>query len=202
MSKGIKQKIFLSALVFGLAASGIFLGNSAEAKTVKKMVIKSINDDDKTIKTIKNGDEFTVNAATAKIRKGASSTKKMNFSTLEVGDVITVEGSYSDRNVTASKVRDLSYYDKKTVTFYGTIDSLTEAKNQIKITPLERKKQTITVLSSTKIKDKDGDKIKFSDLKEDDRVFVTGKWNRKKNTITKTKTIDVLDDDDYEDLDD
>lgn len=202
MSNGIKKKIFLSALIFGLAASGIFFGNSAEAKTVKKMVIKSINDDDKTIKAIKNGDEYTVNAASAKIRKGASSTKKMNFSTLEEGDVITVEGSFSDRNVTATKVRDLSYYDQKTVTFYGTIDSLTQDATTLKIEPLERSKQTVAVLSSTKIKDKDGGKIKFSDLKEDDRVLITGKWSRKKNTITKTKTIDVLDDDDYEDLDD
>jgi len=57
------------------------------------------------------------------------------------------------------------------------------------------------VLDSTKIKDKDGHNIVFSDLKEDDRVFVTGKWSRKNKTIAKTKTVDVLDEDDFEDLD-
>ena len=96
----------------------------------------------------------------------------------------------------------MSFDDKKTVTFYGKIDSTNEATKTFKINTLDRDKQTISVLDSTKIRDKDGHSISFSDLKEDDRVFVTGKWSRKNKTITKTKTVDVLDDDDFDELGD
>ncbi len=85
--------------------------------------------------------------------------------------------------------------------YYGKIDTINTAANTIKIKTLDRDKQTVSVLTKTKIRNKDGDEIKLSDLKEDDRVLVAGKWSRKKDTITKTKTIDVLDDYDYDDLD-
>ena len=199
----MKKRIFFPVLLAALLLQGSFLVQSVEAKTIKKMVVKSINHEAKTLKALKDGDTYDVTATSAKIRKGSNSSRKTTFSKIKEGDVITVEGSFDDTDVTATKIRDLSYDDKKTVTFYGKIDSdsINDATKTFKIETLDRDKQTISVLDSTKIKDKDGHNIVFSDLKEDDRVFVTGKWSRKNKTIAKTKTVDVLDEDDFEDLD-
>ncbi len=197
------KKISSVVLIGGAALACAALGFSpVQAKTVKKMVVKSIDHDAKTLKAIEGGDTYTVTATNAKVRKGSSSAKSMTFSQVKEGDVVTIEGTFDDKDVTATKIRDLSYYDKHTVTFYGKIDSLNSATNTFKIKTLDRGKLTISVLSSTKLRDKDNDKIKFSDLEEHDRVFVTGEWNRKKKTITKTKSVNVLHDSEYDDLDD
>jgi hypothetical protein len=198
-----KKSIALGIIVLAVSFCSFNFGaRGAEAKTLKKAIIEDINSDTKVIKAIKDGDTYTIDATSAKYRKGATSSVSMKFSTIKEGDVITIEGSFDGKDVTATKIRDLSYYDKKTVTFYGKIDSINSTTNTLKINTIDRHDQTISVLSSTKIKNEDGDTIKLADLKEDDRILVTGKWSRKKNTITKTKTIDVLDDDDYSDLDD
>lgn len=198
----MKKILFLSVFVCGLFLASFIFVQSADAKTVKEMVVKSIDHDEKTLKAIKNGDTYTVNAANAKIRKGKTGSNSMSFSRVKEGDVVTIEGSFDDTDVTATKVRNLSYNNKKTVTFYGTIDSITSSTKTIKIDTLDRDKQTIAVLDSTDITNSDDDEITFSDLKEDDKILVRGKWSDSKNTITKTKWIQVLDSDDYEYLDD
>ena len=149
---------------------------------------------------MKDGTTYVVNASSAKIRKGSSGSKSLKYSKVKKGDVINIEGSFDDENVTATKIRDLSYYHKHTTTFYGVIDSLTESTKTFKIDTSDRDKQTVAIISSTDIENKDGNDIEFSDLKEDDKVLIRGKWDDKKNTITKTKWVNVLDDDDYEDL--
>jgi len=198
----MKKIFFLSVLASGLFFANFIFVQPADAKTVKEMVVKSVDHDEKTLKAIKNGDTYSVNAANAKIRKGKTGGNSMSFSRVKEGDVVTIEGSFDDTDVTAIKVRDLSYNNKKTATFYGTIDSITSSTKTIKIDTLDRDKQTIAVLDSTDITNCDDDEISLSDLKEDDIILVRGKWNDSKNTITKTKWIEVLDSDDYEDLDD
>ncbi|MFA5871089.1 MAG: DUF5666 domain-containing protein [Parcubacteria group bacterium] len=200
-----KRNILLGILFLTISFCAFSAGIKAvEAKTkiLKKAIIKDINKDTKVIKAIKEGDTYTIYASSAKYRKGATSSNSMKFSTIKEGDVITVEGSFDGKKVTATKIRDLSYYDKKTVTFYGTIDSTNATTSTLKINTIDRDDQAVSILSSTKIKNENGKKIKLADLKEDDRVLVKGKWSRKKNTITKTQTIDILNDDDYSDLDD
>lgn len=199
---GGKNKIFFPLAVLALLASAALMVQIVQAKTIKKMVVKSIDHDEKTLEAVKEGDTYTVNATSAKIRKGSTSTKSLNFSTVREGDVVTIEGTFDDTNVTATKVRDLSYYDKHTVTFYGEVESINTDTNTFKIDTLDRDDQTVSITSSTKFRDEDDDKIEFANLKEDDIVLITGKWNRKKDTITRTTSVYVQDEDDYEDLDD
>lgn len=198
-----ETKILLPMCIAILAFGAFFSGTrAAEAKTEKNLVIKSIDDDQKEIKALKNGDTYTIDASSAKIRKGSSGNKSMTFSQLSSGDVINVEGTFTDKDVTATKVRDLSYNDKKSVTFYGKIDSINTAAKTIKIKTLHRGKLTVAVLNSTKIKDKDNKTILLGDLEKGDRVLVRGTWSRTKKTITKTKSIEALHDSDYDDLGD
>lgn len=191
----------LPVLIFGLVLFGFFAVRDANAKTVKNAIIEKIDHDAKTLEAVKNGTTYVVNATNAKIRRGSSGSHKISYSKVKKGDVINIEGSFDDENVTATKIRDLSYYNKHTATFYGIIESLTESTKTFKIETLDRDDQTVAVLSSTDIEDDDGHSIEFSDLKEDDKVLVRGKWNDSANTITQTKWVEVLDSDDYDDLD-
>lgn len=183
-----------------LALASFFAAKAATRKTVKNAIIEKIDHDEKTLEAVKNGTTYVVNASSAKIRRGSSGSHTLSYSKVKKGDVINIEGSFDDEDVVATKIRDLSYYNKHTATFYGVIDSLTESTKTFKIETMDRDDQTVAVLNSTDIEDKDGHNIEFSDLKEDDKVLVRGKWNDSKNTITKTKWVEVLDDDDYEDL--
>jgi|GEM_PF-1027212 translation initiation factor IF-1 len=195
-----KTLIALSAVsCLGLAT--FFAVQAATTKTVKNAIIEKIDHDAKTLEAVKNGTTYVVNAGSAKIRRGISGSHKINFSKVKKGDVINIEGSFDDDDVVATKIRDLSYYNKHTATFYGVIDSITESTKTFKIDTLDRDEQTVAVLSSTDIENEDGHSIEFSDLKEDDKVLVRGTWNDSANTITKTKWVHVLDDDDYDDLD-
>lgn len=196
-----KKKILISFGAMIFLAGLVFLAKAAEHKTVKNAIIEKISHSAKTLEAVKSGTTYVVDAKNAKIRKGSSGSKSLKYSKVKKGDVINIEGSFDDENVTATKIRDLSYYNKHTATFYGVIDSLTESTKTFKIDTLDRDKQTVAVLNSTDIENKDGDDIEFSDLKEDDKVLVRGTWNDSKNTITKTKWVEVLDDDDYDDLD-
>lgn len=195
----IKTRVFFSIAVC-LALATFFVANAATTKTVKNAIVEKIDHDEKTLEAVKDGTTYVVNASGAKIRRGSSGSHKISYSKVKKGDVINIEGSFDDEDVVATKIRDLSFYNKHTATFYGVIDSLTESTKTFKIDTLDRDEQTVAVLNSTDIEDKDGDNIEFSDLKEDDKVLVRGKWSDSKNTITKTKWVEVLDDDDYEDL--
>lgn len=194
------KSLAVLSVVACLALASFFAAKAATTKTVKNAIIEKISHSAKTLEAVKDGTTYVVNASSAKIRKGSTGSKSLKYSKVKKGDVINIEGSFDDENVTATKIRDISYYNKHTTTFYGVIDSLTESTKTFKIDTLDRDKQTVAVLNSTDIEDKDGHNIEFSDLKEDDLVLVRGTWNDSKNTITKTKWVNVLDDDDYEDL--
>ena len=171
---------------------------AAKNKTVKDMIVKSTNDSKETIKAVKDGDTYTIDASTATIKKEKSSGKSMNFSDLKDGDVINVKGSFDKRDVTATEVRDLS--TTKSATMYGVVDSISSATQTVKINTTKRGKITVAISKSTKVR-YDGKKKKFADIREDDKVLVTGTWNSSKKTITKTKNFDILVKDDYTKLD-
>jgi len=199
----VRKKIIIVSLgVLAVLAGAMFSAKAAEAKVVKNAIIEKISHSAKTLEAVKSGTTYVVDAKNAKIRKGSSGSKSLKYSKVKKGDVINIEGSFDDKDVTATKIHDLSYNNKKTATFYGVIDSLTESTKTFKIDTLDRDKQTVAVLNSTDIENKDGHDIDFSDLQENDKILVRGKWSDKNNTITKTKWVTILDKDNYEDLDD
>jgi len=199
----VRKKIIIVSLgVLAVLAGAMFSAKAAEAKVVKNAIIEKISHSAKTLEAVKSGTTYVVDAKNAKIRKGSSGSKSLKYSKVKKGDIINIEGSFDDKDVTATKIRDLSYNNKKTATFYGVIDSLTESTKTFKIDTLDRDKQTVAVLNSTDIENKDGHDIDFSDLQENDKILVRGKWSDKNNTITKTKWVTILDKDNYEDLDD
>jgi hypothetical protein len=195
----MKKTKFLLVLAGGLLFFSFV--QFAEAKTVKNAVIKDIDSSDKTLEVVKGGKTYTVSAGSAKIVRGTGE-KKIKFSNLKEGDVIKIEGSFDGESVTATRIRDYSYNDKRYAIFYGKISSLDESASTFKISTLDRGSQNVTVIGTTDIENKDNDDINLSDLNEDDRVLLRGKWSDKYNTITKTEWVEVLDDDDYDDLDD
>lgn len=193
------KKKLLTILASGLVVFS--LAHLAEAKTVKNAVIKNIDSGDKTLEVVKAGKTYTVSAGSAKIVKGTGE-KKIKFSKLKEGDVVKLEGSFDGENVTATRIRNYSFNDKKYAIFYGRVDSLDEGANTFKIDTPDRGFQTVTVIGSTDIENKDNDDINLSDLEAGDRVLLRGKWSDKLNTIAKTDWVEVLDNDDYDDLDD
>ena len=122
----------------------------------------------------------------------------MDFSDFKDGDVLNVKGAYDKRDVTATRIVDLS--TTKTATMYGVVDSISPATQTVKIKTTKRGKITVAISKSTKIK-YNGKKKKFADIREDDKVLVTGNWNSSKDTITKTKNFNILVKDDYKKLD-
>lgn len=195
----MKKTKLLTVLAGGLVVFS--LAHLAEAKTVKNAVIKNIDSDDKTLEVVKAGKTYTVSAGSAKILKGTGE-KKIKFSKLKEGDVVKLEGSFDGESVTATRIRDYSFNDKKYAIFYGKVDSLDEGASTFKIDTPDRGSQTVTVIGSTDIENKDNDDINLSDMEAGDRVLLRGKWSDKLNTIAKTDWVEVLDNDDYDDLDD
>jgi len=185
--------LILSSLAFAVLSA-----RAATNKTVKNLIVKSISDSKKEIKAVKNGNTYTIDAENAKIKKEKSGNKSMKFSDIKKGDVLNVKGSYDSHDVTATEVRDLS--TTKKATFYGVVKNINSATQTVKIETPKRGTITVAVLSSTKIT-YDGKKKKFADIREDDKVLVTGTWNHSKKTITKTKNFDILVKDDYDALD-
>lgn len=185
--------LILSSLAFAVSNA-----RAATNKTVKSLIVKSIDDSKKEIKAVKNGSTYTIDAENAKIKKEKSGNKSMKFSDIKRGDVLNVKGSYDSHDVTATEVRDLS--TTKKATFYGVVKDINNATQTVKIETPKRGTITVAILSSTKIT-YDGKKKKFADIREDDKVLVTGTWNHSKKTITKTKNFDILVKSDYDKLD-
>jgi len=186
--------VCLAACFFALAP----ITQAAKNKTVKSLIVKSVDDSKKEIKAVKDGHTYTIDAASAKIKKEKSGSKTMAFSDLKKGDVLNVKGSYNSHDVTATEVRDLS--TTKSATFYGVVSEINSATQTVKIETPKRGDITVAILKSTSIK-YDGKKRAFKDIREDDKVLVTGTWNHSKKTITKTKKFYILVKDDYNDLD-
>ena len=167
-------------------------------KTVDNMIIKSTDDSDNTVKAVKDGYTYTIDASSATKKKESKSGKSMQFSDLKDGDVISVKGSFDKRDVTATLVWDLS--TTKSATMYGVVDSINTATQTVKIKTVKRGKLTVAISKSTKVT-YGGKKKKFTDIRQDDKVLVTGTWNSSKDTITKTKHFDILVKNDYKKLD-
>jgi len=185
-----------------IAFCSLAYANSSQAatKTIKNLIVKSTDDSDHTIKAVKNGHTYTitVDTTTTKLYKSKSGKKTLTFSKIKDGDVLRVKGSEHDRDVTATEVRDLS--TTKSATMYGVVDEINSTTQTVKIKTTDRGKMTVAIVKSTKTT-YDGKKRTFADIREDDKILVTGTWNSSKKTITKTKNFDILVKDDYDKLD-
>jgi len=170
----------------------------AATKTIKDLIVKSTDDSDHEIKAVKNGHTYTINAASATLRKEKTGNKTLSFSQIKDGDVLNVKGSVHDYVVTAALVRDLS--TTKKATMYGVVKEINDATQTVKIKTINRGKLTVAILKSTKIK-YDGKNRAFADIRENDKVLVTGTWDHDKRTITKTKKFYILVRKDYRKLD-
>ncbi|HLM83890.1 MAG TPA: DUF5666 domain-containing protein [Candidatus Bathyarchaeia archaeon] len=174
----------------------------AATKTVKDLIVKSTDTDKHEIKAIKDGHTYTIDnseSITTKYYKGKSGHKTLKFSDIKNGDVLNVKGSVdSDHNVVATEVRDRSATSSATI--YGVVEEINSATQTVKLDTPDRGKITVAILKSTSVK-YDGKKRKFTDIREDDKVLVTGNWNSSKKTITKTKKFYILVLDDYTKLD-
>lgn len=182
---------FLSLAIISLPAQ-------AATKTIKNLIVKSTDDSDHTIKAVKDGSTYTIDAMNATLKKSKSGSKSLKFSQIKDGDVLNVKGSVSHHDVTASEVRDLS--TTKSATMYGVVDEINSTTQTVKIKTTDRGKITVAIVKSTKVT-YDGKKRIFKDIREKDKVLVTGTWNSSKKTITKTKNFDILVKDDYDKLD-
>jgi hypothetical protein len=198
-----KTKKIIAATLTGCLVLFFFAGSLPEAqaatkkKTVENMIIKSTDDSDETIKAVKNGDTYTIDASNATLKKEESGSKSMDFQDFKKGDVINVKGTFDSRDVTATEVRDLS--TTKSATLYGVVGSISAATQTVKIKTKKRGTLTVAILKSTKVT-YDGKKRKFADIRETDKVLVTGTWNSSKHTITRAKKFSILVKDDYKKL--
>lgn len=195
------KKLLSAFLVTGLLSFSLALNAplaNAATKTIKDLIVKSTDDSDNTIKAVKDGHTYTIDATNATLRKEKSGSKSLKFSQIKDGDVLNVTGSVSKRDVTATLVRDLS--TTKKATMYGVVKEINDTTLTVKIETPDRGKITVAVLKSTKVT-YDGKKRKFADIRLKDKVLVTGTWNSSKKTITKTKNFDILVKKDYDDLD-
>ncbi len=175
--------------------------NSSQAatKTIKDLIVKSTDSSDHTIKAVKDGHTYTIDATNAKKRKASKGSKKLLFSEIKDGDVLKVKGDVDDdRNVTATDVRDLS--TTKSATMYGIVKEINDTTQTVKIETTDRGTMTVAIVKSTAIK-YDGKKKKFADIREDDKVLITGTWSSSKKTITKTTKFYIIVKDDYKKLD-
>lgn len=198
------KKFFFAALISCSILTAVTLVSlpaqaATKTKTVKDLIVKSKDSDDHTIKAIKDGHTYTIDATNAKKKKASKGSKKLLFSEIKDGDVLNVKGPFdSDNNVTATEVRDLS--TTKSATMYGVVETINSTTQTVKIQTPDRGEITVAIIKSTSVK-YDGKKKKFADIHEEDKVLVTGTWSTSKKTITKTKKFYILVKDDYTKLD-
>jgi len=196
------KKLLTASLIGCIALTAAALTASptlAATKTTKDLIVKSTDEDKHEIKAVKSGHTYTIDTENAKLKKASKGNKSLQFSDIKDGDVLNVKGSVdSNHDVTATEVRDLS--STSSAEMYGVVKEINSTTQTVKIDTPDRGKITVAILKSTSIK-YDGKKKKFADIREDDKVLVTGTWSSSKKTITKTKKFYILVKDDYKKLD-
>jgi hypothetical protein len=197
-NKKIVSAGLVGCLVFAISAMTA-LPIQAATKTIKDLVVKSTDSDKHEIKAVKDGHTYTIDTENAKKKKASKGSKKLLFSEIKDGDVLNVKGATdSDRNVTATEVRDLS--TTSSAKMYGIVEDINSTTQTVKIETTDRGEITVAIVKKTSVK-YDGHKKKFADIREDDKVLITGTWSSSKKTITKTKKFYILVKDDYSKLD-
>jgi len=73
----------LSVLFFFRDRESSSAGGGKKTKTVKDMIVKSTDDSKETIKAVKDGDTYTIDASSATMKKESKGSKSMKFSDLK-----------------------------------------------------------------------------------------------------------------------
>lgn len=113
---------------------------------------------------------------------------KATLSEFQIGDTLNVIGQWTDDSHTTIKarlIRDISIQKKRGV-FFGEVTSLTGSGW---VMSTKRGTETVTVDSSTKFVNREGDTITKGDIKVGHRVRVKGLWDSKLNTITEVTQV-------------
>lgn len=128
---------------------------------------------------------YTVDATNAKLvrRFGA----KMAVADIQVGDMLTVQGTVDGTNVAAKMIRDMSL-QAHNGSFEGSVQTVNGASFTLKTS--KRDRQTINTDSSTVFK-KNGKIGALSDVVVGAMVKVEGVWDRANSNVT-AKTVNVI----------
>ena len=131
---------------------------------------------------------ITTDANTKIIRRfGGKST----LSEISVGDFINIAGSWSDSSKTsayAKLIRDGSIQERRD-TFTGTVTSVTSSGFVLQ--SVNRGTQTVEVLDTTKITDRQENSLALGSIHTSDKVMADGMWDRTLSTISAQKVKDL-----------
>jgi hypothetical protein len=174
--KDIKQdvKTIKQDIKEKVTSEGKIVNGKVTAKTTTSL---TISNDNKTI-------NVTIDSNTKFIRHYYG---KSSIAEISVGDNVNVWGVFTDANkitLQAKVIRDLSVMKRHGV-FFGDVTS--KGDNQLIMKSVNRGNQTVTITSSTKLINRTGQKITFSDIQVGDRVRINGMWDKNGNTVTETQ---------------
>ena len=116
---------------------------------------------------------------------------KSSLSEFSIGNIVNVVGRWTDDSKTtinAKVLRNISI-QKRFGVFFGEVKSLLTSGWVMSTKSENRADQTVTVSSSTTLKNRKGETIVQSDIKVGDKVRVHGLWDRSANTVTEVKEV-------------
>jgi len=114
---------------------------------------------------------------------------KATLAEMQVGDIVNVHGKWVDSTKTgirAALVRDMSI-QKRNGVFVGKVTALISTGWTMET--VNRGKQTVMVVSTTKYVNRKEQVITNSDIQVGDRVRVRGLWDQKSNTISEVQSV-------------
>lgn len=177
----LKEKIGSKTAEFknGMMGLGVMLANAKiTAKTDTSLTVE------------KDGKSYTVlfDDKTQFRRRFWGKSELAEFS---IGNIVNVVGRWTDDSKTtinAKVLRNISI-QKRFGVFFGEVKSLLSSGWVMSTKSENRADQTVTVSSSTTLKNRKGETIVQSDVKVGDKVRVHGLWDRSSNTVTEVKEV-------------
>lgn len=139
-----------------------------------------------TLTVFSNGASYTVNTdSNTKFMRHFWGTS--SFGETAVGNRVNVWGAFtSDTTVQARMIRNLSI-QKRSGVFFGTVQS--KGSDNLVISTVIRGNQTVSVSSSAKIINRNGETLTFSQISVNNRVRIRGVWDKSNSTITEVTEV-------------
>ena len=163
--------------------------NIIHTKIVKGNLV-SVSEDVLTVNTGSNQFDIEIDDKSKVISKYYS---KIDPSDLKSGDLISIWGKWIDEAKTAIRaklIRDLSKEIRKGVV-NGIISNITSSS--VIVTKANGKQFTVSFDDQTKIMNRKGELLQYTDLKNNDHVAVTGLVDHTNLTVTNTSKVRDLD---------
>lgn len=177
----IKEKIGSRTAEFknGMMGLGVTLANA-------KITAKT----DTTLTVEKDGKSYSV-VFDDKTQLRRRFWGKSTLSEFSIGNIVNIVGRWTDDSKTtinAKVLRNISI-QKRFGVFFGEVKSLLSSGWVMSTKSENRADQTVTVSSTTTLKNRKGETIVQSDIKVGDKVRVHGLWDRSANTVTEVKEV-------------